>query len=267
MALTQQDKEEMYQYIVSRGRGIASLDDGSDDLSNKFLAPVMEYTPGGEAGRLVRLAVSKLRGEQGPRGDKGDKGDTGAQGPKGDTGATGPKGATGPAGPQGSQGPQGPKGDTGAEGPRGDRGDTGERGPQGEVGPAGPGGPAGPIGPKGDKGDKGDKFVILGYHDTLDSLTSSVPDPGPGDSYGVGISPPYTLYVWDGARGRWVDNGAIGMGGSGSGNLYVDPAGLEAGKRYLFVPGADGSATGLCVEFNIGDFLPDGYELLLVRKE
>lgn len=62
MALTQQDKEELYQYIVSRGQSIASLPVGDATLTNKYLGPVIEYGSGGGSGRLVRLAVSLLQG-------------------------------------------------------------------------------------------------------------------------------------------------------------------------------------------------------------
>lgn len=63
MALTQQDKEEMYEYILSRGQSIAGLPEGEATLTNKYLGPVIEYGSGGASGRLVRLAVSLLQGK------------------------------------------------------------------------------------------------------------------------------------------------------------------------------------------------------------
>lgn len=63
MALTQQDKEELFQYIVSRGQSIAGLPSGDATLTNKYLGPVIEYGSGGASGRLVRLAVSLLQGK------------------------------------------------------------------------------------------------------------------------------------------------------------------------------------------------------------
>lgn len=62
MALTQQDKEEMYQYLISVGQSLGSLSEGDSNLSNKYMAPVLEYS-GGTASKVVRLAVSLLKGD------------------------------------------------------------------------------------------------------------------------------------------------------------------------------------------------------------
>lgn len=58
-----------------------------------------------------------------------------------------------------------------------------------------------------------------------------------------------------------------GAAGEGSGNVKVTEAGLVAGKKYLFVPGGNGSPEGTMVEFNLADYLPAGYEILLAKKE
>lgn len=58
-----------------------------------------------------------------------------------------------------------------------------------------------------------------------------------------------------------------GNPGDGAGNVKVTEAGLVAGKKYLFVPSGSNVAVGTYVEFNIADFVPEGYELLLARKE
>ena len=60
---------------------------------------------------------------------------------------------------------------------------------------------------KGEKGDKGDSFKILGYFTTANELYG-VANPSPGDAYGVGSEPPYSIYIYS-ADGKWVDNGTI----------------------------------------------------------
>ncbi len=68
------------------------------------------------------VAVDKLVG---PKGEKGDTGVQGEKGEKGDTGA------------QGAQGEKGEKGDTGAQGVQGEKGDKGDTGTQGDAGEQG----------------------------------------------------------------------------------------------------------------------------------
>lgn len=46
-----------------------------------------------------------------------------------------------------------------------------------------------------------------------------------------------------------LPKGEKGMDGSGSGNLYVEPSGLEQGKKYLFSPSRSGSAEGVMTEY------------------
>lgn len=76
------------------------------------------------------------------------------------------------------------------------------RGQQGATGPAGATGPRGP------KGDPGTGLKILGYYDTLSDLEAAVPDPEPGDAYGVGAAAPYNIYVYDGVH----DQDAVNKG-------------------------------------------------------
>jgi len=61
--------------------------------------------------------LSKLKGEQGNKGDtgpQGSRGERGEPGPSGDRGATGPMGPAGHEGPQGRVGPTGPYGEDGS---------------------------------------------------------------------------------------------------------------------------------------------------------
>lgn len=118
-------------------------------------------------------------------GPQGEKGSTGTQGPKGDTGAQGPKGETGAQGPKGETGAQGPKGETGAQG---EKGDTGAQGPKGETGAG---------------------FLVRGYYASASALEASVQEPMAGDAYGVGVSEPYDIYIFDGVTESWVNNGPL----------------------------------------------------------
>lgn len=47
----------------------------------------------------------------------------------------------------------------------------------------------------------------------------------------------------------FIPRGQKGAPGEGSGNVYVNDTGLVAGKQYLFVPGSNGSASGVFVEY------------------
>lgn len=47
-----------------------------------------------------------------------------------------------------------------------------------------------------------------------------------------------------------LPKGEKGLDGTGSGNLYVEPSGLERGKKYLFSPSRNGSAEGIMTEFS-----------------
>ena len=101
---------------------------------------------------------------------------------------------------------KGPKGDTGATGPQGPKGDAGATGPQGPKGDAGATGPQGPQGPQ---GATGSGFAVKGYYASLALLQAAVTTPAAGDAYGVGSTHPYSIYIWDGVGGAWVDNGSL----------------------------------------------------------
>ena len=55
----------------------------------------------------------------------------------------------------------------------------------------------------------GKSFEVKGYYDDLEALAEAVPNPTAGESYGIGTAAPYHIYIWDGANGKWVDNGTI----------------------------------------------------------
>ena len=58
-------------------------------------------------------------------------------------------------------------------------------------------------------GRDGQSFVISGYFDTPDLLRAAIPEPQPGEAYGVGTAAPYDIYVWDALGGSWRNNGCI----------------------------------------------------------
>lgn len=62
MALTQDELDQVYNYVMGKGQSLAGLPDGGSDLSSMYLAPLLKYSPGGKA-TLVRLAVSVLKGD------------------------------------------------------------------------------------------------------------------------------------------------------------------------------------------------------------
>ena len=59
------------------------------------------------------------------------------------------------------------------------------------------------------KGEPGKGFKILGYYSTISALMSSVVSPSTGDAYGVGTSEPYDIYIFDGAKKSWINNGQL----------------------------------------------------------
>lgn len=75
---------------------------------------------------------------------------------------------------------------------------------------------------KGQKGDTGRGLTILAYYGTLDLLKATVTTPEVGDAYGVGTEAPYSIYVFDGVKNDWVNNGKLSGGGSG-GDAYNLP--------------------------------------------
>lgn len=80
------------------------------------------------------------------------------------------------------------------KGPKGDKGDKGDTGPQG---------------PQGPQGEDGTSFKISGYYETLDELTNAISNPEDGDSYAVGSTHPYDIYIYSSVNGGWVNHGSI----------------------------------------------------------
>lgn len=233
MALTQQDKEEMYQYLITRGKALGSLDEGDSNLSNKYLAPVLEYS-GGTASKAVRLAVSLLQGKSAVLRKSGDLVQWQLQGAstwetlysmadyKGLPGANG-------------KNPVFRKNSTSLEYKLDGEEDTAYKllvalsditGPEGDhvvlrvqdgkleykqskaadstyqllVALSDITGP---------QGRPGKDFQILGYYDTVADLRTAITSPEPGEAYGVGTAAPYPIYIWDAVSQDWVNNGAI----------------------------------------------------------
>lgn len=233
MALTQQDKEEMYQYLITRGKSLGSLDEGDSNLSNKYLAPVLEYS-GGTASKVVRLAVSLLQGKSAVLRKSGDLVQWQLQGAstwetlysmadyKGLPGANG-------------KNPVFRKNAANLEYKLDGEEDTAYKllvalsditGPEGDhvvlrvqdgkleykqskaadstyqllVALSDITGP---------QGRPGKDFQILGYYDTVADLRTAITSPEPGEAYGVGTAAPYPIYIWDAVSRDWVNNGAI----------------------------------------------------------
>lgn len=59
------------------------------------------------------------------------------------------------------------------------------------------------------KGDAGDGLLILAHFDSVEELAAGVTDPRPGDAYSVGTELPYDVYIWDGLKAEWKNNGEL----------------------------------------------------------
>ena len=59
------------------------------------------------------------------------------------------------------------------------------------------------------KGDAGDGLLILAHFDNVEELAAGVTDPRPGDAYSVGTELPYDVYIWDGLKAEWKNNGEL----------------------------------------------------------
>lgn len=96
--------------------------------------------------------------------------------------------------------------------------------------------------PKGDKGDKGEPPVIeQGTVTTASPGTEASVEVVPNGETAEG-NPRYILNFT-------IPKGDPGKDGEGAGNVYVQETGLVSGKKYLFQPGANGSANGTFVEY------------------
>lgn len=276
MALTQQDKEEMLQFLITRGKSLGSLDEGDSNLSNKYLAPVLEYS-GGTASKAVRLAVSQLKGDsayqdwvkQPGNADKtlsdffqslkGGKGDTGpvaklaigtvASGETPDATITG----EGPDYKLNLVLKEGEKGETGKTpvlvSVEAQSGET----PSGNFTANGfdeSGNPKYTLNltlPKGNTGDTGPAPILeFGEVTTVEpsdpasaTFRPNGVDPSGANKYRLGLS---------------IPKGKSGQDGTGAGNVLVNnEASLLASKQYAFKPGQDGSVNGTFEEVVASD--------------
>lgn len=150
------------------------------------------------------------------------------------------RGRRGEIGPQGKPGVQGPKGEPGKQGTTFTPHITSE----GQLSWTNDGnlinpltvnirGPKGLRGEKGLTGEPGRGLTLLGTYSTLNDLKTAVPTPSQGDIYNVGTSAPYDLYMWDDAKGDWLDIGQLqGVKGDKG----------DTGDRYNISYAWDGSA-------------------------
>ena len=115
---------------------------------------------------------------------------------------------------------------------KGAKGDTGAQGEQGPQGPAGADGTNGADGANGKTPvlETGDTTTLAAGSEATAAVVPNGTDTGGNPKYKLNFGIPK------------------GADGSGSGNVYVNPAGLLAAKQYAFKPQADNSATG---SFNI----------------
>ena len=111
---------------------------------------------------------------------------------------------------------------------KGAKGDTGAQGEQGPQGPAGADGTNGADGADGKTPvlETGDTTTLAAGSEATAEVVANGTDTGGNPKYKLNFGIPK------------------GADGSGSGNVYVNPAGLLAAKKYAFKPQADNSATG-----------------------
>ena len=74
---------------------------------------------------------------------------------------------------------------------------------------------------------KGRDFTILGFYPTLEELQAAVPDPEAGVAYGVGVDPPYTIYIWDAVNLVWENNGSPTVGPPGPPGSLITSADID----------------------------------------
>lgn len=102
----------------------------------------------------------------------------------------------------------------------------------------------------------GHNFVIKGYYATFSALTAAVPDPEPGDVYGVGVTPPYDLYVWDAVGEMWRNNGSV-AGVPGADGYTPTVSATKSGKTTtVTIVNKTGTTTATILDGNDGQ---DGY--------
>ena len=86
---------------------------------------------------------------------------------------------------------------------KGEKGDTGERGPQGET---------------------GNGLTILGNFETEALLREAIKNPNAGEAYGIGMTQPYDIYIFDGQKQEWKNHGPLqgAKGEKGAPFTYAD---------------------------------------------
>lgn len=237
--------------------------------------PVFQVS--GSVYKLVRVALSVLKGVDGSDGQDGQDGEDGVDGKtpqitigtvtNGDTASAtltadgvddngNPKFKLNLVLPKGDKGDTGATGETGAPGAQGDPGKTVKMGtvtvtsgqtPSGSFtqnGTDGEGNPIYDLSLVVQKGDNGkDPVFEQGTTTTLDPSAEAYVEVVPNGVTEDG-NPKYTLNFG-------VPRGVQGAAGTGSGNVYVPGTGLQSGKTYLFKPDTDGSTTGTFVEYTV----------------
>ena len=89
------------------------------------------------------------------------------------------------------------------------------------------------------RGQQGKGFKVLGYYATLAALKSGVLNPETGDTYGVGTSEPYDIYIYDSISLDWVNNGPL-QGAQGD---KGDAATVTVGSTTTGEPGTQANVT------------------------
>lgn len=86
----------------------------------------------------------------------------------------------------------------------------------------------------------GRNFAILGTFATLDELKATVPEPQPGDAYGIGAESPYIVYMW--VKNEWLDLGNLSgpagePGAPGTPGTPGEGATITIGETTTLAPG------------------------------
>lgn len=280
MALTQQDKEEMLQFLITRGKSLGSLDEGDSNLSNKYLAPVLEYS-GGTASKAVRLAVSLLQGKSAILRKSGDLVQWQLQGastwetlysmadyrglPGAAANLTIGTVASGDI-PAASITGDAPEFKLNLTLVPGKIGETGKTPVLASVNAQAGNTPSGNFTTDGVDESGNPKYILNvtlpkgndGQPPIFEQGTTTTVEPTIGASveivengYSTEGNPMYILNFS-------IPKGEKGAPGMGAGNVLVNGTGLVAGKKYLFVPIATNSTEGNFVEYDFPDAPSDG---------
>lgn len=116
-------------------------------------------------------------------------------------------------------------------------------------------------GPQGERGLPGTGLRIIDYYDTLTELKNNVKNPEVGDTYGVGTSEPYTIYVYSKTDG-WINNGMIEgpqgpqgiQGPTGDSGVYIgDTEPTDPDINVWIAPSGDSST--LITQYQMEDYV------------